>query len=1412
MDLSEYKQLQFDGTNYNNWKYRIGILLDEKGLTQYIEKDLHVILETEKDQAKRDQLITNEKKCKSILVRCIHDSQLEYVKDKTTAKDMYDVLQSVFERKSIAGQLLLRKQLLTLKFDENDNINNHFLVFDKIVRDLKAIGATTEEIDIVCHLLLTLPKSFDNLVTALETLDHSKLSLEFVKSRILDENSKKNDNGDNNELHESTAMYNKGKQLVCYGCGKPGHVKSKCFRNKNKNRKHKFNNNSSGSANSALNDDENLLYCSNNYDEQSFTANKSEVSLHTDDNAKITFILDSGATEHMVNKLDYFDSISEIDAVRIAVAKDGESLTANQHGDIKIKTTGGNFTIKDVLFVDKLKCNLLSIRKLIGKNYSVNFDGDIARISNGNNDTMFIGKLNGKLYEVHFSINKSSFAGITSGEKNFNLWHFRLGHLNLNDMKRMISNGMVNGLQLSGVADVEFCEPCVKGKHARLPYGKCKVSRSNRILELIHSDVCGPMSQPAWDGSRYFVTFTDDFSRATRVYCVERKSDVFAKFKEFVSFAEVQQATKICKLNVDNGGEYSSTEFKSFCKEKGIQIIYNVAYNPEMNSVAERMNRTLVEKARTMLLAANVDRKFWNEAVLTANYIKNRCPTNAIGDRFKAKTPAEIWYGNKPSLSNLKVFGSICFNHVPVEKRKKFDSKATKCLMLGYGSSSTYRLWCLETDKFLFGCNVTFNEKSVLDICKYTRITDSEAVNNDELIGNDDDGEEFCDAGDTSFNENDFIDFNDDDNEIHSIDNEDAGNVNSIVHSTKNEGTGNVISRIHSTNNNRAGNNNNLNNCMKNIHGVKGSTGNDNNLNDCMKNFHGVKDNISTGNNNKNVHSVDDGTGVVLLRRSKRERKSPEKFSSSSNIYTSDVHFALNAEIFVDEDPTTIAEAKQRDDWIYWKNAMKEEYSSLVKNKTWTLCDRPKDRKVISCKWVFKLKKKSDGSIDKYKARLVARGFAQEKGYDYNDTYSPTAKLKTLRVLLSVANHFNYPMHQMDVKSAFLNGNLNEEIYMQQPECFTNDQSKVCKLQKSIYGLKQASRMWNERFKTVMIFNGFKQCYADNCLYIKFELNIISYVLLYVDDLLIVSSNNSKINDIKIMLMNEFEMTSVEKVDTFLGIHIERDNKNCIIKLDQERYLKKVLSKFNMENCKTSKTPMEIKLDLLKIDNGDYVHLPYRQLIGCLTYATITTRPDLCAATSFMSRFQNCYTNQHFSIAKRILRYVKETIDVKLVFNRDLTSNAIIGYTDADWAGDKYDRKSTSGYVFKVFGNTVSWLSKKQATVSLSSTEAEYIALCDGACEAIWLRNLIAEMGIVCNEPIVIYEDNQSCIKVAEEPREHKRMKHIDVKYNFIREAITNKYICVKYIQSTDQLADIMTKALGKTLFEKHRNGLNLLN
>lgn len=350
------------------------------------------------------------------------------------------------------------------------------------------------------------------------------------------------------------------------------------------------------------------------------------------------------------------------------------------------------------------------------------------------------------------------------------------------------------------------------------------------------------------------------------------------------------------------------------------------------------------------------------------------------------------------------------------------------------------------------------------------------------------------------------------------------------------------------------------------------------------------------------------------LRRSNRVRKQPERYGYSA--------MALSAENFVDDAPNSFEDIKKKSDAHHWMAAVNNEMNALLKNNTWNLTELPKGHSVLDCKWVFKRKRCEDGDAGEYKARLVARGFTQRKGFDYQETYSPVAKITTFRILLAVAVQNNLHIHQMDVKTAFLNGDLREEIYMRLPDGFKRG-NLVCKLNKSLYGLKQASRMWNERFHTYVTKMGFQRSAHDHCLYSKGENESKIYLLLYVDDLLLIGGGLTEIRWIKMLMSTEFEMKDMNEMRNFLGICIERDISTGSLHIHQRPYLIKLLRRFEMENCNGIRTPMECHLKLQKSGENSTAGMPYRELIGCLMYVMITSRPDIGAAVNYFSQFQS---------------------------------------------------------------------------------------------------------------------------------------------------------------------------------------------
>ena len=383
-----------------------------------------------------------------------------------------------------------------------------------------------------------------------------------------------------------------------------------------------------------------------------------------------------------------------------------------------------------------------------------------------------------------------------------------------------------------------------------------------------------------------------------------------------------------------------------------------------------------------------------------------------------------------------------------------------------------------------------------------------------------------------------------------------------------------------------------------------------------------------------------------------------------------------------------------------------------MQNETWELVELPEDREAIGCKWVFKVKYTSSGEIERFKGRLVAKGYAQKHGIDFDETFSPVVRFSSVRALLAFGVQKDMLIHQMDVVTAFLNGELSEEIYMQQPNGYviTGKEHLVCKLKKSLYGLKQSPRCWYNAFHMYVESIGFQQSTADPCVYIRLRDGTV--VAVYVDDLIVLSKTIAEMQDVKKKLSERFKMKDMGKLHYCLGISISHDEENHCIFLQQKQYILKMLKRFGLAEAKTVSTPADLNVTLVKDDgvSKDVDSTLYQSMVGSLLYAAMATRPDIAQSVGVISKFNSNPSEAHLTAVKRVLRYLKRTVDLALKYQKQ-EDESLIGYSDADWAGDCDDRHSTTGNVFLMAGGAVSWLSKKQAIVALSTSEAEYVAL-----------------------------------------------------------------------------------------------------
>lgn len=1308
-----------NGNNYHNWKFRMEMILAENNVLGCIEKDTNVedIID-EKEKAAKVQL---ENKAKSLIIQCVNDNQLECLRDKKTAFKMWMMLKDRYEKQGLPGQLYLKKKLLSMKLKENESLEKFILEFEEITRQLKAAGSKIAEEDLVCNILLSLPKSYEAVVTVLENIPN--ITFEMVKKKILAEYEKRKLSEEPRGSANTERLYALSLQKgSCFRCGEVGHFKRDCRKVFNQ-RDSQRDRNSSGSSGYHRGTFRGTNYnrqgrskINNSYRHSNFAQNNrnsdktkegdksvcfmSETNSCNEKTDLLRFYIDSGCTDHMVSEKSCFTDLMMLEnPIKIAVAKNDSFLLAMGVGNIEVFSNVRNEKIKckiaNVLYVPQLRKNLLSVKKLEMYDVKVIFENGQVKLTDKKNRILGIGTRK-NLYEISFEVCNAECLNIENYDNDFMKWHKRYAHIGFTGLKEMIKRKMVIGIDENiKLHQVEFCEPCVSAKMTRLPFGKR--TKSKRILEIIHSDICGPITPETFDGCKYFVTFIDDFSNFTAVYLVKQKSEVFEKFREFVNMAESKFNCKVSKLRCDNGGEYTAKAFIEFCKMKGIVLDYTVPYTPQQNGKAERKNRSLVERSRAMIEDSGIPKEFWGEAIRTVNYVMNR----GISANMYGVTPAELWYGYKPDVSNLKVFGCVAHSHIPKELRTKLDTKTEKCVMLGYAPTG-YRLWDVKKEKIIISRDVEFDENKFY--FKNCIVEVKVATDKKESVNTNEDEEKI-----------------------------------------------------------------NQDKCVL-----------DENLNE---------------------------SNCDLSNRKEKDCKRKVKIPSKYNDY--ELYMAFDAIRFVEDAPMCFKDLQNRVDRGRWIEAVNRELNSIEENDTWMKVRKPENVNILDTKWLFTYKTLEEKEVDKYKARLVVRGFAQEKDKTYDDIYSPVARMATIRALLIFGNQFKHFFHQLDVKTAFLNAELNENIYIYPPEGVECDNGEVFKLKKSLYGLKQASRCWNDEINNFLLKIGFTRSENDYCLY---TLNCKSgkiVLLIYVDDIILTGPELAQIIKIKNVLMKNFKMRDKGDLKYFLGLEICYDRDKGIFQLNQSKYTQSLLKKFNMTNCKTSEIPIDPKLKIeLCNDPIKKTQKPFQELVGCLMYLMLGTRPDICFAVNYFSRFQDKATDEAWNYLIRVLRYLKHTVDVGLEFKRNQSTD-LCCYVDADWGMDVHDRKSVTGFVLKVYGSTLMWGTRKQNCVSLSTTEAELVALCTAVCEGLWLRKLFCDFGISF-ETILYYEDNQGCIALVKNPINNRRVKHIDLKYNFVSEYVKKGIIHLVYIETSNQEADIFTKGLSKIQFVKLRDLLGL--
>lgn len=1274
-----------------------------------IKEDLwDVVAEEVPDGMDARDMMRKRTKALSAIVLGVETDQLVLLRDATTGRNAWNILKEHHQQTTVSSQMRCLKCLFQLRLAKGGDMQKHVHKIFELVNELKDKGVNIDDKIVVSFMLASMNEDYEHLVTAIEAWSEDRLVPSIVKGKLIEEWRKKNDSG---MLGGAVAFQGAVPKNLCYFCDEPGHFKRDCALLKEKKKNMTENNKESAKS------DRYKKW----YNRVSFSCTGGD------------WALDSGASRHMTGDRRLFDELRECGTSDVIVAN-GDKLSIIGGGTVLLKVIVDNgklldVVLEDVLYVPDLKSSLVSVKQLTSKGFGVVFNRDKCFLTK-DCDSLLIAEYERGLFRVKcHQEEEASLAARTNSDFCVHEWHLVLAHRHLADVFRMRKEG----LRIRSCECSDVCEPCIKGKMSTLPFPK-KSTPTSAVMDCVVTDVCGPLSVSSIGHSRYFITFTDLFSKYTEVYFMKTKDETFSRIKQYVEKVKNQLGEKPKILRSDRGREYYNKDVLDYLSSEGINFQCTVGYAPQQNGVSERKNRTLMEGARTLLVDARLGKHFWAEAVRHLNYVFNRLLPNGY-----EKTPFEMFYGRNPSYDDIHRFGCDVYTMIPYERRKKIDVKAKKMIYVGNDEvSKGYRVADVQTRNISVSRNVKFLDERRIE------------------------GRPEVDMEDLSME----------------VD-EDVVNDSDMPETEQPSGAGSV--------------------------GEEDTPGTEQAVSVGEENTQGTE-----SAREGSVEEPMEVDGEPQAQRSSAEaprRSTRANFGKTPRYLDDYVLFSATQPGGLYE-PKSFDEAMRCSDKAKWMEAMEEELKSIEENGTWELTRLPNGRKAVGSKWVFKLKLDESGNISKYKARLVAQGFSQKFGVDFDEVFAPVAKSSTFRLLLSVSGVMGYTVQHFDVKTAFLNGILEEDIYLKQPPGFERG-DEVYKLSKSLYGLRQAARNWNRTLNEIFITNGFRQSNEDKCLYILNHGKDICYVLVHVDDLLIASSSDDLIHDVYGKVSACCELKNLGNVKQYLGIDVHRDSQGHFL-ISQKSYIDKIICEAGLKDAKTSPMPLDVgyfkNLGNNLLESNEF----YRKMIGMLLYLSTNSRPDITSSVAILSQKVSKPSRCDLNELLRVIRYLKGTREMELRLSTEGIVGELYAYSDANWAEDRHDRKSNSGFFVSINGGALGWACRKQQLVSLSTTEAEFVALSETTKELMWLKRLCKEFCVEVEATTSIFTDSQTCMKIIGNDGFSDRTKHIDTKFHYTKDMAEKKEVKLLYCPTEENIADMLTKPLASIKLGKLRRKAHL--
>ena len=1428
---SKHNFPHLNASNWGQWSDNMEAHLQTKELWEYVDGSTprptfaNPTQPTASEQKELNDWKRKAGKASGEIWLSLEDNQKVHIKDvKSDPAAMWSKLESVHLQKRPGTCFNAYDALFSIRKANDETLPALMARAEKAMQDIKVLrpsNFTLEMLDkeLQCMLLIrALPADYNTFASSILLLD--AFDLDKLQSAFHNEESQRLARN----VAPSSSLALQSFDLLCFFCGGK-HLEKDCYRKKKaseeakkqiaqtkekgrKKGKQKAQESSETSAPEEGNAAQ-IEFAGH----ASALLSSSSRSQWLKSRACTDWNTDTGATSHMTPHKHWFRSYSP-HVVPIRLANNSIIYSAGI-GSVEFQPVIGGIpkcpvVFHDVLHVPQLGSNLLSLFHLTRlKGYEIGVKNDCVHFTHSGelHFTATITQNNVGYLDGHAIVPQQAQTAETAlytstCPLDLTLWHRRCSHLNFADLKHMHLHNKVKGMVIKSKTPPDpICDSCIMGKQRRHNIPKT-ATRRHSTLALIHTDLKGPLPVVSMQGHSYWQAFVDDASWFWVVAFLSRKSEALTAFKRYKAYAEKALGKSIMVSRDDKGGEFISKEYFDYTADEGIRRQHTEPGEPHQNGVAERSNEDIAAGATALLVQAKLPPSFWELAVATYVHTRNRMPTSALN----GETPYFYWKKKKPDISYFRVFGCLAYVLIPKHKRKALQPHSKKCIFVGYpDGTKAWRFWDPVDRKIIISSHAVFDERCFPGNSTTSINLLSPTPPPPEVVlhqgGDDSDDDEAPEPEQLPAPAP-----NDPVAEIPEANQPDAPpDAPAPLPPPPNEPPARRQNPIRSGRPKGSLNENALRkqttlvspdpNQMRSTTPplspvsesddellLKDGDGNDS---DELE----YADTITAGL----AHLLDDEMSDYLTFDQALMYAGADAFKTSTH----------------DGEPGSFHEAMERPspERDHWYKAALDEIQSLLENGTFELVQLPPGRKAVGSKWVFKVKRKADGSVERYKGRLVAQGFSQRPGFDYTETFAPTPQWAAIRATLALAALEDLYLESVDISSAFLNGKLEEEVYMRQPEGFVEkDKTWVWRLIKSIYGLKQAGRCWHKKLNEELESMGFKRVVCSHSIWIFKRGDSRIIIPVFIDDMTIAAKSAADVQSVKDDLKKCFKLRDLGPTSWLLGVEITRNRAERSLSLSQRQYIISLLERFNLSDCNPVSTPMDpgIKLSASMSpstpeDIDAMRSIPYLQAVGALMYLAVATRPDISYSVGVLARFNKNPGLQHWKAVKHLLRYLKGTLDLKLTYAPTPSSDSLFTtYSDADLGGNPDNGRSTGGYVVKMGTGAISWSSRLQSIVALSTTEAEFVASTSAGQEILWLRNLFHELGYTVPSASPLFIDNHSALSVAKNPEHHGRMKHLDLRFYWLRDEVEKGTISVAHVCTDLMPADIMTKALGR--------------